>query len=326
MQSLRLLHHYSTVVFPTLSRDDTVAVWKTAVPEIAFSHEFLMHGLLAMSALHYAQSHPNQRRQYVLVSSYYQNLALQHFSTHLNDINDDNCEALFLLATFIFVITMCSIADRPDSEAPLSPSEVAHSFMLLQGIKTIVNFSHLTRWNEHGPLAPLLQPLPPIKLMRSGPFLVQMDRLTTLAREMHPSFDVINPQSSCLLAIESLRITYHSTFAEDAASGRSRRIWLWPITLTNVFIDLIDKNHPVALIILAHFAALARPFEYQDWINKKGFAALVQPVEPQGSGNHGWTVNIIKAVARSLDHDWQEWMDWPQRSVQECIDVEDMDM
>lgn len=39
MQSLRLLHHYSTVVYPALGRDETTAtLWKTVVPEIAFSH------------------------------------------------------------------------------------------------------------------------------------------------------------------------------------------------------------------------------------------------------------------------------------------------
>ncbi|KAF7544463.1 hypothetical protein G7Z17_g9928 [Cylindrodendrum hubeiense] len=326
MQSLRLLHHYSTVVYPTLCRDDTVEVWKTVVPETAFAHEFLMHGLLAMSAMHYAHSHPDQRRQYVLVSTYYQNLALQYFSTRLNDIDDENCEAFFLLATFIFLMTMCSIADPRDSEEPISPSHIARSFMLLQGIKTILNFRPLRRWREHGPLAPLLQSWAPIKPIHSGPFLLQMDRLSNLARELDTSFDIINPQSSCLLAIESLRTIYHSTREDDTIKCVSRRIWTWPITLSNVFIDLIDKNHPVALVILAHFAALARPFEYQDWVNNQGFPALTRPVEQKDWGNQGWTINIIESVARNLDKGWQEWIVWPQRSVREGIDVEDMDI
>jgi hypothetical protein len=39
MQSLRLLHHYSTEVYMSLSRDPAMAdLWKTIVPETAFTN------------------------------------------------------------------------------------------------------------------------------------------------------------------------------------------------------------------------------------------------------------------------------------------------
>jgi hypothetical protein len=55
-----------------------------------------MHGLLAVSALHYAQHHPGQRKEYILVSSHYQNLALNMFAVKLQDINEEKNRALYL--------------------------------------------------------------------------------------------------------------------------------------------------------------------------------------------------------------------------------------
>lgn len=99
-----------------------------------------MHGLLAVSALHYAQHYPNQRKEYILISSHYQNLALKMFTVKLQDINEDNIEPYFYLATFIFILSLCSIAERQDSPSPVTPGEIAQSFSLLQGAKSIYEF------------------------------------------------------------------------------------------------------------------------------------------------------------------------------------------
>jgi hypothetical protein len=96
-----------------------------------------MHGLLAVSALHYAQHHPGQRKEYILVSSHYQNLALNMFAVKLQDINEEKIEPYIYLATFIFILSLCSIPERQDSPSPVTPSEIAQSFMLLQGAKSI---------------------------------------------------------------------------------------------------------------------------------------------------------------------------------------------
>ncbi|KAF4973872.1 hypothetical protein FZEAL_9172 [Fusarium zealandicum] len=308
MQSLRLLHHYDTAVCAILAEDEaTVEVWKKIVPEAAFSHEFLMHGLLALSALHYAQSHPSQRREYGLISSHYQSLALQIFATKLQDISEDNFEPYFFLATFIFILSMRSISDRQDSQSPADPSDISQSFMLLQGIKSICEFKPIETWSRDGPLAPLMEREEPTPVNHTGAFQTRMDRLYTLARDLSPTFSAINEQSSCLLAIESLRTTQANCIAADTPSSRARRIWLWPVSLTHYFIELISQKHHVALIILAHYAALARPFEHPHWMNRE------------------WSSNVFASVENALEEKWHEWISWPKRSLLERIDVDEME-
>ncbi|KAM5356711.1 hypothetical protein ACJ41O_003357 [Fusarium nematophilum] len=265
-----------------------------------------MHGLLALSAQHYAQSHPDQRREYILISSQYQSLALHSFATRLQDISDDNFEAYFFLATFVFILSMCTISDHRDSGLPPPPRDVAQSFMLLQGIKSICEFKPIETWSRDGPLAPLLEEDELLPVKHNGAFQSRMDQLYTLARGLSPSFDAINVQSSCLLAIESLRTT-HAICADDSSAARARRIWLWPISLTQVFIELISSNHHVALIILAHYAALTRPFEHPHWMN------------------NGWSATVLASAERALEERWHDWIAWPKKSLTGGINVDDME-
>lgn len=101
-----------------------------------------MHGLLAVSSLHNAHVNSEQRKAYTLVSIQYQTLALESFSKRLTDINKDNCQAYFLLASFIFILTTYSIANPQDREEAITSNDVAQSFILLQGIDP----SHVLGW------------------------------------------------------------------------------------------------------------------------------------------------------------------------------------
>ena len=266
-----------------------------------------MHGLLALSAMHYGQSHPDERAKYDLMSSHYQNLALQVYTTRLHTINMENFEPYFFLATFIFIISMCSIADPQHLGDTITPRDIGQSFSLLQGIKSITEFKPMETWSPEGPLGPFKEDVEAIHLKRDGPFQARMEQLYQLARELSPSLDVINVQSSCLLAIESLRTTHASCSPDVPPAVRARRIWLWPMSLTQFFVDLICDDHHVALIILAHYAALVRPFEHPKWMNR------------------GWSDRALVSVEKHLDEDWRQWIEWPKQCLIRRIEVDDMD-
>lgn len=216
------------------------------------------------------------------------------FAVKLQDIDEEKIEPFFYLASFIFILSLCSIAERQDSPSLVTPSEITQSFMLLQGAKSIYEFKSTEIWGHDGPLAPLVEQDQPQALLatQTGAFHDRMDQLYALARGFNPTLDAINEKSSCLLAIESLR-TIHSSCCTNRSPSRARRIWLWPIALTHIFLELLSSGHHVALIILVHHAALARPFENTHWMNKD------------------WSANVMASVERALDK-WQEWIAWPK--------------
>ncbi|PVH72303.1 hypothetical protein DL98DRAFT_74695 [Cadophora sp. DSE1049] len=50
---LEFLHNYCTSTALTLHRDPpTIRLWSITVPQFGFAHDYVMHGILALSALH----------------------------------------------------------------------------------------------------------------------------------------------------------------------------------------------------------------------------------------------------------------------------------
>lgn len=265
-----------------------------------------MHGLLALSALHYAHHHPDQRKEYGIISSAYQDLALQHFSVSLHTINEENCEAFFLLASFIVVLAMATIANPQDADKVVTAKDVASMFSLMPGIQTILDFKPMERWRQDGPLGALLQEFEEPPQISDGMFQRRMEQLSALAREISPRFTVINERSACLLAIESLASTY-SIATNNNSSLSARWVWAWPNTLPQLFIDMIGNSYPLALVILAHYAALTRPFEHDSWVSQ------------------GWSTSVLDVVERNLNTSWKDWLLWPKECLKNGHIVEDTD-
>ncbi|EPE08897.1 c6 zinc finger domain containing protein [Ophiostoma piceae UAMH 11346] len=104
---LRLLHHYSTSTFKTLSCDNPSAekVWRDTVPRVAFEaasgSNHLTDAVLAVAALHLRSEFP-QDRELIRASHAYMASSLSEYNRLLQrGINALNAEALFLNSTLI---------------------------------------------------------------------------------------------------------------------------------------------------------------------------------------------------------------------------------
>ena len=56
------MHHYDrdTLLQPLGIREDCQHLWRENIPREAIKHSFLMHGILALSALHIAHTRPEE--------------------------------------------------------------------------------------------------------------------------------------------------------------------------------------------------------------------------------------------------------------------------
>lgn len=273
-----------------------------------------MHALLAVSALHFAHFNPTQKVEYQVISSHYSALALSSFRNLLNDINESNCEVFFLFGSLTFLQSLCNVAHP---SGPLTSAEVAQSFQLLQGMKCILDFKSLQRWSSDGPLGQLFShkatcltpatpaspPSPPSEAPSA--FQRRLDKLCRLARQLPRTLEVINPQSASLLALEGLRNIYQDCLALSFTSDLPHT-WAWPLCLPPFFVDMIRSGDPMALIVLAHFAALSWPYEHKGWPSQ------------------GWSASVMGMVNRVIEEEWREWIEWPVKSLEEGIPVDSM--
>jgi len=82
--------------------------------------------------------------------------------------------------------------------------------------------------------------------------------------------------------------------AQSADKGRSAIaiMFIWPAHVHADFMDLLDMREPKALVILAYYAAMLRVRGDTWWVK-------------------GWGRLILDYV-RQAQHDYDEWLEWPQ--------------
>ena len=61
---LELMHHYCTVTCNTMAlREDSRHVWRVVIPTEGYANKYVMHGILAVAAVHRAFLYPEQSQK-----------------------------------------------------------------------------------------------------------------------------------------------------------------------------------------------------------------------------------------------------------------------
>ncbi|EKG09839.1 hypothetical protein MPH_13046 [Macrophomina phaseolina MS6] len=102
---------------------------------------------------------------------------------------------------------------------------------------------------------------------------------------------------SCLLALDALHQMYQSARAGVNGLGP---VWVWTIMAPYDFRELILEEHPMALIILGHYAGIVRCYEDRWYLQ-------------------GWSGRVWAALEQSLGEEWRAWLEWPKAVPEEDI-------
>lgn len=148
---LNLLHHYISTGGLSLSSEDRQhELWLTVIPHLAFGRvrffhrpvrthvliqeqESLMHGMLALSALHLAHLHADKKHEYAAQSARHQEIAISRLQNVLFDVTEENCTEHFILAYMVMIFTFCSIGSPIEDTHRLDVQELGQSLFLGSG-------------------------------------------------------------------------------------------------------------------------------------------------------------------------------------------------
>jgi hypothetical protein len=121
MAHLELLHHFTIVTSHTITTSSNSHIWHATVPQIALSHEFVMHTILAVSALHIAHLRPEQRLDYREKAAMHQGRALQLQQLAMANPTQENADALFIFSFLLVYLASAfpSLVDGSAVDAPL---------------------------------------------------------------------------------------------------------------------------------------------------------------------------------------------------------------
>lgn len=294
---------WCNATYHTLSRGEgTDALWRVAVPEEGLSHSFLMHGILALSALHLARTgpEPSRRAAYLNRAVAHQNQALALFRELLSDVNEGNAKAMFAYASIVVVYTF-GFPHTPDVQDPwICIDDLYQVLILTRGVQQVIRSS--SEFLRHSTFALILQveetraPLP--------------EDADTAIRQLHEANQI------CYARDETHEMEVYAATIENIAEMLS---WVhggttttviagrWAIKLPSQFLDLLREREPLALVMLAHYGVLLQHLKHR-WCFDE------------------WCVRVAETVWAILDDQWRPLVNWAMIEIlgeryQEQIDT-----
>jgi hypothetical protein len=280
-------------------------MWQTEAPLMAESHSFLKHGILGLSALHLASIKPSERLHYELGAAYHQNIALPQFRAAIANPTKDNCNAL--LAFTQLLILHCFAAGEQDDD-----------LLLVTGKESgIPDWLHVTRgscsiFHSVWPFVsqgPFVRALVAEERRRLDPVSENPEITRRLNRLLPPLLTANkgliaqkSPDAPTLTTLPAALLELSRAFSqmERVSTTTVSTLWsavnLWPVRVSEDFIDLLRDRNPGALILLAHYCILLRPLDSQ-WYS------------------YGYSQKLLLRIYRQLDPEWRQWLDWPMEEV-----------
>lgn len=146
-----LLHHFSSNTVTTMGFGTTPQqAWCTAIPDLVLRHNFVIHGVLAITALHVSTSveSTEAKEGYQNLVALELNAGLTQFMTELQQVTSDNVEALFAFSTAISIFNsfqaknecqQVAQSTQVDSLNPTSAQTIATAAVqaALRGLRTL---------------------------------------------------------------------------------------------------------------------------------------------------------------------------------------------
>jgi hypothetical protein len=314
MLDLEFLHFYTTSTWYSIS---SLKIFQHAFPEMAFTHPFLMHGILALSALHLAHLRPENSQVYIIASDAHHQQAIVGYRDALSSITPQNCHACAAFSLLLNVYAWAS-PDRPGSLFLNDEGEDGTSgvelITILRGGNAVMA-AHRAVVSE-GPLRPLYKlwfgwnedqekfaRLPSVASLLSrnddSPILPHEDdaRLEALAALWDPPNAHVDVQTAEVLShtLRLLRRTFVVSSADNGIEDQQATLG-WPIMIPEQFLGLVQARNPRALVLLAHYCLLLKRSDSRWWIEGKAETLLGR---------------ILKAVGEP----WKDWIDWPLAEV-----------
>ncbi|KFA52534.1 hypothetical protein S40293_09955 [Stachybotrys chartarum IBT 40293] len=300
-QELYLMHHYTTITFHTLANTDSpeeVYLWKMAVPQLAAKYEFLMNSLLALSSLHLAHLEPPSSSSYTEAAMQYHISGLHDFKVALEQMTEENPNALFAFSIIITIMTFAMHTVGPDSRVSTPAESLISIFKLLRGVEVITNTSEDVLRN--GIFKALLQPSGGPRLGYAMEFQDGLDHAMTRLRERADYIaKYVGPERHhvYVLSIQDLE----TTFQHIAIHQSIARVVAWPVLVNSMLMVLFEQWDPMAQLIMIHYGVLLLHVHNRWW--GKGFG-----------------VRLIRSLSdslRTMDDEWTPFTQW----ARDCTEI-----
>ena len=282
-----LLHHWWTTNSLMISADpQKQSFWHFKIPEVAKQHKYLMHNLLAMSAIHSASVRPQNQQGYRRLAAHHQLAAAREFRLAVQSVSAENCTAVCASTGMTILVELGLFKHAQDTDPIL---ELLDKFKLIQkSVPIWQNALPLMLQNPDSRILLKVSPRNPI-----GSCSTVYNALLDLGKLLYSMPITREERRVYQRAIELLMWDFSVILVRTPAFEQAMR---WGDMVDDKFIRLVQLKEPVALIILAHYCVLL------------SHATDVWCFE-------GWADRVLEAIAMSIDDSMVGHLSWAMQAM-----------
>jgi len=256
-------------------------------------HSFLMRQILATSALHLSILRQDQRAFYHQHATQLQSEALAGYNAILQDLNETNIVAAFLVSSLIGMHVFCdTFLVREDTEHTFNSTldSLIGCTNLLRGIRSVISdwwvFLCQSELSEI-----LLSAGKKREAYTNAPV-----NLADLNKMVHAADIGTTSKEAYKEAVRQLEVVFaaQADMENPEASTSANMIFSWLVLVPKEYVELLSARRPEALVILSYYAV---NLHY-----RKGF----------------WAINdagrfLIEGISSHLGRHWDQWLAWPRQ-------------
>ncbi|OOF95860.1 hypothetical protein ASPCADRAFT_207194 [Aspergillus carbonarius ITEM 5010] len=285
IQDLELMMQWCTTTYRSVSRNSSVeGIWQGVVPREAMRHPFLMHGILALSALDLGFNSPPgpPKDYYTRTAQTHQSRAVTGLSKVAGKLDRSNCNAAFALSSIMVVFSFAF--PRTTDKRGDALGELLEIFRFTRGSVDVQG--GIIEWVAAGEFSPLLeydnsQPTMPDT---SRLAIMSLSRLNTNLASDDPAHEKDTYDTT---------IRYLSYSLDKLARGGETMIiaFQWIFQIPPRYMELLRERQPFALAILAHYAVIIHSLRGHWWMGE-------------------WGARLIREIGQLLGADWRDSISW----------------
>lgn len=289
LDHLELFGHFHDEVYGQLAEGSLTNYMMFAlVRNHVRSAPYLVHQVLAVSALHLSIVRPENRRFYHKYADGLHLEALRLFNLNTPKLDQVNSVPMFLYSSHLGIYMLCTTLIYRNEDADEFLDSFNQYLKLHRGVKAIT--AGTWQYLKTSELAEFLASA--VNSTASSTAGNECSTLSGLIDESTVSVVEREVYSSTIEILESL-----FNVARESPGNLTSALCSWPILTPAEYSNLLAQRRPQALIILAYYGVLLH--------QQRGLWIV---------GDRGKF--LIHSITRVLGHKWSGWLSWPVSQVQ----------
>lgn len=248
-QDVELLRHYASQSSLTLSPKDTLSVFQVNVPSEAKSHLYLMHSVLAFSALHLSFVDVRNRGKLSQLASKQHELALAAFRESVQEVNQDNSGAITAFSFLTVVYTLGLPIVYGFSSVPSPLLSFLEVLQVLRRAWSAINPGIMGV--ERGHLQELIKPVVP-SVRKQCLMHAKAKKVVRFLNYFLDTSPVCEKENYHIYS-DALAHWEHFVMNSPCRPPLWAHALVWPMTVPHPFFQLMLERKPCAMVILANW-------------------------------------------------------------------------